>query len=110
MPTKKNSRYELAPGPDVDLEREDIRDRKGDRITAEYAERAVDEVHAKLGRGRPSLTEPGRHSPHISFRVSEETRARAEELALSRGVSVSGVSQIAISSAETGTVPRRRSR
>ena len=96
MPTKKNPRYELAPGPDVDLERENIRDSKGNRVTADYVDRAVDEVHAKLGRGRPSLTEPGRHSPHISFRVSEETRARAEELALSRGVSVSTLARQAL--------------
>jgi len=53
---KKASRYELAPGPDVDLEREDIRDGRGQRITQDYVDRAVADVHAKVGRGRPSLT------------------------------------------------------
>ena len=49
---KQQPGYVLAPGPDVDLAREDIRDSAGRRITEEYVEQAVADVHAP-DRTRP---------------------------------------------------------
>lgn len=44
------SRYRLADGPDVDLEAEDVRDANGNRITQEYVDKAVDNVHEQQRR------------------------------------------------------------
>lgn len=84
-----NDRYELAPGRGVDLERDEVYDRHGNRITEEYVRRAVDDVHTKVGRGRPSLTGGREHSPRVSFRVPREVREKAEQVAEREGKSVS---------------------
>lgn len=89
-------RYTLAPGPDVDLEREDVRDSKGNRITEDYVRLAVDDVHEKLGRGRPSLTGRAEHSPHVSFRVTAELKDAAERRATREGRRVSDVAREAL--------------
>lgn len=48
-----NDRYELAPGGDVDLERDEVYDRHGNRISEEYARRAVEDVHTKVAGAAP---------------------------------------------------------
>lgn len=89
-------KYELEPGPDVDLEAEDIRDSKGRRITQAYVDGAVADVHERLARGRPSLTGPGTHSPQVSFRVPARLRDEAERLAAERGESLSQLAREAL--------------
>lgn len=84
----KQPRYRLAPGPDVDLDREDVRDTKGNRIDQAYVERAVADVHARLA-GRPSLTAAGTHSPRVAFRLPEALRAAAQARAAREGKTVS---------------------
>ncbi|MEX1021837.1 MAG: hypothetical protein WD058_01695, partial [Dehalococcoidia bacterium] len=74
MSEKKGPQYRLAPGPDVDLEKEDVRDKHGNRIDEEYVRRAVEDVHRHIA-GRPSLTGPGRHSPQVAVRLPEALRA-----------------------------------
>lgn len=81
-------------GPDVDLDREVVRDRKGKRVDAEYVERAVADVHTRAGR--PSLTSPGAHSPHVSFRVPARIRIAAETRAAREGKTVSEVARDAL--------------
>lgn len=44
------SKYKLESGPDVDLEVEDVRDSKGRRITREYVEKAVADLHEHVAR------------------------------------------------------------
>jgi hypothetical protein len=95
MATKK-TRYKLAPDPDVDLQSEDIRDRRGRRITEEYVDAAVADVHARLGRGRPSLSGGGRRSPQVTFRLPHELREQAEEQARHEGTKVSDVARRAL--------------
>jgi hypothetical protein len=95
MATKK-TRYELAPGPDVDLQRGDIRDRKGRRITEGYVDAAVADVHARPGRGRPSLSAAGRRSPQVTFRLPSELREQAEAQARDEGTKVSDVARKAL--------------
>lgn len=78
-------------GPDVDLEREVILDSKGRRVDLAYVDRALADVDAfwrKQG-GRPSLTGEAKHSPHVSFRVTPELKAKAIREAEARGVTVS---------------------
>jgi hypothetical protein len=93
MATKK-TRYEPAPDPDVDLQREDIRDHRGRRITEEYVDAAVADVHARLGR--PSLSGAGHRSPQVTFRLPLELREQAEEQARHEGTKVSDVARRAL--------------
>lgn len=93
---QKRPRFELAPGPDVDLEHEEVRDRRGRRITSEYVDEAVADVHAKTGRGRPSLTGRARSSPQVTFRLPPELREQAEAQAREEGTRVSAVARKAL--------------
>jgi predicted HicB family RNase H-like nuclease len=75
-------------GPDVKTE-EKIYDSKGNLIDENYIERAVEDVHRQLGRGRPSLTAPGKTSPEIKARVPAELKRRVQQAARERGESLS---------------------
>jgi len=74
-------------GPDVDLEAEDIRLADGTRLTPEVAESIAE--HVRQQAGRPSLTEPGTHSPRLSTRVPAPLRDAAEQQAKHLGISLS---------------------
>lgn len=78
-------------GSEIDLASEVIRDSKGRRVDQAYIDRALGEVEADVARraGRPSLTGGSAHSPHVSFRVTPELKARAELAAKMRGTTVS---------------------
>lgn len=89
-------RYTVSDQQDADLEREDIRDSRGRRITQEYVDAAVADVHDKLGRGRPSLTAAGHRSPQVTFRLPSELRDRAEAQARQEGTKVSDVARRAL--------------
>lgn len=54
-------------GPDVDLDRQDIRLSGGRRLTKDVVDEFVDAAQ----RGRPSLTGPGKHSPSVTVRLPE---------------------------------------
>ena len=89
-------RYTVSDEQDADLEREDIRDSRGRRITQEYVDAAVADAHEKLGRGRPSLTAAGHRSPQVTFRLPSELRDRAEAQARQEGTKVSDVARRAL--------------
>ncbi len=80
-------------GPDVDLEKEVVRDKKGRRITNAYVDRLVETARKP---GRPSL-ENGR-SPAIAFRLPRELRQRAEAVAAREGKTVSELAREALES------------
>ncbi len=86
MPRRK---YVL--GPDVDLDQEVVLDKSGRRVTEADAERIAEETLQALGRGRPSLTGPGEHSPEIKARVPSALRERLREVAAQQGKSPSQV-------------------
>ncbi len=92
----KRRKYTLAPGPDVDLERKVVRDSRGRRVTQEYVDRAVANVPAKIGRGRPSLSGQPARSPQVTFRLPPELRAKAEARAKREGKRVSEVAREAL--------------
>lgn len=94
--TTKKRRYTLADEPEADLRREDIRDSRGRRITQDYVDSAVADVHDRIGRGRPSLSAAGQRSPQVTFRLPSELRARAEAQALQEGTKVSDVARRAL--------------
>lgn len=91
---KEGTRYRVDPGPDVDLEQEDVRDSKGARIGQDYVNRAVEDVHRAIGR--PSLTAPGKQSPPIAVRLPEALRAAVAARAEREGKSLSEVTRDAL--------------
>ena len=90
MSTSRQSSVKII-GPDINLEEEVILDSKGRRVDQSYIELAMQEVEEELAKraGRPSLTGTSAHSPHVSFRIPPELKARAEEAARERGTTVS---------------------
>ncbi|CAB4970260.1 MAG: CopG family transcriptional regulator [Actinobacteria bacterium] len=78
-------------GPEVDLHAEVILDSRGRRVDQAYVDRALADVEEDLARraGRPSLTGKSEHSPHVSFRITPELKALAEQTAREQGTTVS---------------------
>ena len=87
-------------GPDVDLDREDVRLRSGERLTSKVAEEIVEEV--RRTSGRPSLSGEPTRSPQIAFRVPPEVRDRAAEVAAAEGKTVSQLAREALEARLTG--------
>ncbi len=98
MAAKKGNRtkYVLAGDSDVDIARKVVRDTKGRRITQDYVDRAVADVHAKVSRGRPSLSGKATQSPQVTFRLPPRLRAKAEARAKREGKRVSDVAREAL--------------
>jgi hypothetical protein len=69
-------------GPDIDLDVEVVRDKKGKRITERRAQEIATETLERAGVGRPSLTAPGKRSPEIKARVPEDLRQRLHDAAV----------------------------
>jgi hypothetical protein len=90
MSRKGQPTYKIV-GPDVDLEAEVVLDSKGRRVDQAYVDPALAEVEEDLLRRacRPSLTGKSEHSPHVSFRITPELKARAEQTAREQGTTVS---------------------
>ncbi len=86
---------EYLLGPDIDLDVEEVRRSDGSRFTEAAAAELGEEI-ARRGRGRPSLTAPGRHSPQVSFRVQPAVREAAERYAEVTGRSVSEIAREAL--------------
>ena len=70
---------------------EEILDSRGRRVDQAYVDRALADVEEDLARraGRPSLTGKSEHSPHVSFRITPELKALAEQTAREQGTTVS---------------------
>lgn len=81
-------------GPDVDLEREDVRLADGTRLTPQVADQLVEEIR-RLG-GRPSLSGKATRSPQIAFRVPPDVRERAAQVAAGEGKTVSQLAREAL--------------
>lgn len=78
-------------GPDIDLDVEVVKDRRGRRITESRAQQIAAEALARAGVGRPSLTGPGARSPEVKARVPEELRDRLVTAARDRGTTTSSL-------------------
>lgn len=87
---------EYTVGPDIDLDREDVRLPNGERLTEARASEIAEETLRGV-RGRPSLTGRGQHSPRVSFRLSAAERELAERIAEEEGKTVSALARAALS-------------
>ena len=83
-----------AIGRDVDLERDDVRLADGTRLTDAVVAEIVDQ--ARRGAGRPSLSGHSVASPQIAFRVPQDVRDRAAEVAAREGKTVSQLAREAL--------------
>ena len=85
---------------DINLDEEVFLLKDGTRLTEAEADligREMSDEAAKARRaGRPSLTGGTSHSPHVSTRVPEATRARLETRAASEGKRISDIVREAI--------------
>jgi len=81
-------------GPDVDLDRDDIRLPDGTRLTPSLADRIVEQV--RQGAGRPSLSGVRVASPQIAFRVAPSVREKAAQLAAREGKTISQLAREAL--------------
>jgi predicted HicB family RNase H-like nuclease len=81
-------------GPDVDLDRDDVRLVDGTRLTEQEAADIVDEVRRR--GGRPSLTGQAAVSPRIAFRVDPRVRDSAAQIADREGKTISQLAREAL--------------
>ena len=81
-------------GPDVDLDRYDVRLADGTRLTEQEAADIVDEVRRR--GGRPSLTGQAAVSPRIAFRVDPRVRDSAAQIADREGKTISQLAREAL--------------
>jgi predicted HicB family RNase H-like nuclease len=81
-------------GRDVDLEHEDVRLADGTRLTDAVADEIIEEV--RRGSGRPSLSGHASNSPQIAFRVPQNVRDRAAEIAEREGKTISQLAREAL--------------
>lgn len=89
---------------DVDLDREDLRDRHGNRVTREYVERALADIvdedalvtPSEVRPGRPSLSGGRTHSPQVTFRVPDQLHRQAVDAAEREGKTVSALAREAL--------------
>lgn len=100
MTSRKGKTRVLLPDGPVDADYDDA------EAPAAYDELLADELlqaaqryqdeHGELVPGRPSLSAPGTHSPHVSFRVPAELAERLDEQSAAEGVSRSTVARRAL--------------
>lgn len=88
----------LTFGPDIDLDQEEVYLPDGTRLTeAKAAELAEKDARRYLReRGRPSITGRAEHTPRLTVRVPEPTRAALERIAGAQGRRLADVSRDAL--------------
>ncbi len=94
------TKTEYVVGPDIDLDAEDFQYQR-ERLTNERAEQIAQQTLAEARRrnlipGGKSLSGGGVHSPRVQFRVPEELRTQAEQVAEDEGVSLSALARHAL--------------
>ncbi len=99
MGTDEKEKYVF--GPDLDLDEEEFILKDGRRLTNELADQIAEETLAEVRRrnlipGGKSLSGGGVHSPRVQFRVPEELRTQAEQVAEDEGVSLSALARHAL--------------
>ena len=85
----KNSKVKYIWGPDVDLDKEVVLDKRGRRITEARAAQISRQILREVAAGRPSLTGTGKVSPEVKARVPQAMKDKLEREAKKYGVSPS---------------------
>jgi hypothetical protein len=87
---------EYRDGGTIDLDKVDVRLADGTRLTEARAQELAEEIHERVQAGRPSLTEPGVHSPQLRFAVPAELKERLRERAVAEHRTPSAVAREAL--------------
>jgi len=87
---------DLVDGGSIDLDVEDVRLADGTRLTETKAQVLAEAALQRAGRGRPSLTAPGKRSPQLRLSVPAELRSRLEARAKREHRSVSWLAREAL--------------
>lgn len=87
---------DVVDGGEIDLDKEEVYLADGTRLSETRARELAEEVLQRAGRGRPSLTAPGRRSPQLRVTVPAELRDRLESRAASEHTTVSRLAREAI--------------
>jgi hypothetical protein len=82
-------------GPDIDLDKEEVRTADGRRLTEELARQIAEEAIARH-RGRPSVTGRRERTPNLTVRVAPQTREALEAIARDQGRRLADVSRDAL--------------
>ena len=85
----KNSKVKYVWGPDVDLDKEVVLNKRGRRITEARAAQISRQILREVAAGRPSLTGTGKVSPEVKARVPQAMKDKLEREAKKYGVSSS---------------------
>ena len=85
----KNSKVKYVWGPDVDLDKEVVLDKRGRRINEARAAQISRQILREVAAGRPSLTGTGKVSPEVKARVPQAMKDKLEREAKKYGVSPS---------------------
>lgn len=87
---------ETVDGGAIDLDAEDVRLADGSRLTEDRAAELAQEVLHRVGRGRPSLTAPGQHSPQLRVSIPQQVHAELRQRADAEHRTVSDVAREAL--------------
>lgn len=87
---------DLVDGGGIDLDADEVHLADGTRLTEGRAHEVAEEIRQKAGRGRPSLTGPGKRSPQLRVSVPAELRQKLEARAAREHTTVSDVAREAI--------------
>jgi len=86
----------LVDGGDIDLDTEEVYLNDGSRLTEARARHLAEEIRQPAGRGRPSLTGPGQHSPQLRLSVPAELQQRLKTRAEHEHTSISQLAREAL--------------
>lgn len=92
----RGTEVDIVDGGDLDLDTEDVRLADGSRLTEAGAEALAEELLRSAGRGRPSLTAPGEHSPQLRLSVPADLHHRLKDRAATEHRSMSRVAREAL--------------
>jgi len=99
--TQKGTTPIQLPGGAVETHYDDTEAPLADELLE--AARRYQDQHPELTPGRPSLSAPGTHSPHVSFRVPTELAEQLDEQSAVEGVSRSTLARRALAAYLTAT-------
>lgn len=94
---QRRPRYVADPEPDIDLDKDDVRDAKGVRVDQAYVQEAVADVRQHLRMGRPRRDEQhDGEAPRVVVRLPHALHAAVTSRAQREGRPLSAIVREAV--------------